>query len=99
MKYTLAENNLINIRSGRKGVHINCIKGRIWLTQKNDIHDYFLVNGDNISLTHNGKIVIEAFCDSCLVIEGLRFHIHELKNNNMCSSVNNVNIQPIGQLS
>lgn len=87
MNYTIAENDVIYIIPGRKGVHISCIKGRLWLTQKADIQDHLIAKGDNLSLKNNGKIAIQALCDSCLAFEGQKFHLHELKTNNRTLTV------------
>lgn len=93
MKYTIAENDVIFIIPGRNGVHINCIKGKLWLTQKADLQDHLLAKGDNMSPKNNGKIAIQAICDSCLVLEGKKFHLHELKTNNRTHTVNKIKIQ------
>jgi hypothetical protein len=92
MKYTLQKDNVIYIVAGRKQLKLNIIQGKIWLTKETDSRDLILVDDDSISLRNCGKVAIKAFEDSCFLLEGKKFTLHELIKENKRIRINKVQI-------
>lgn len=96
MRYMLQKDNVIYIIPGKKGFRINCLKGKAWLTIKADVKDYILGDGDSLVLEKCDKAAVMAFADSSLMLEGCKFHLHELKSVNSKFRVNKIRIRQAG---
>lgn len=44
-------------------------QGQLWITRRNDSHDYWLMPGAGLSFPHAGALLLEAYGDSALTIE------------------------------
>ncbi len=40
---------------------IQCLGGRVWITQKDDLADYFIDQGQTFVATQPGKVVVQGF--------------------------------------
>ena len=54
------------IKGRRRRQTVLCLKGRIWLTQENDIQDYVLEEGDAFLITRPGLVMIRALGPACI---------------------------------
>ena len=48
----------------RPGSTLCCDTGILWVTQAGDQHDYVLLPGDKMTVTHRGKVLVEAMRDT-----------------------------------
>ncbi|MBI5043371.1 MAG: DUF2917 domain-containing protein [Nitrospirae bacterium] len=53
IKILMHDGSLLRIEGGR-GTKIFCISGLLWMTQENDLKDYFLATGEEFQVTHPG---------------------------------------------
>jgi len=54
------------IKGRRRRQIVFCLKGRIWLTQENDIQDYVLEEGDAFLITRPGLVTVRALGAACI---------------------------------
>jgi hypothetical protein len=57
---SLAKHKVWKIDGDRRGDSINCMNGRLWITQEGDLKDYVVEAGQNFWVTKPGSIVIQA---------------------------------------
>lgn len=92
MKYAIQQNMVIYVMAGRNEFKINVARGKVWVTREDDLRDLILAGGDSITLKNSGKVAVQAFDDSHLLIEGSRFTLHELVQNNRQMQINRIKI-------
>lgn len=54
------------IKGRRRRQTLLCLKGRIWVTQENDIQDYVLEKGEAFLVTRPGLVMVQAFKPACV---------------------------------
>lgn len=60
---TLARGQLQGINDGR-GLMVQCLGGRLWLTQQGELRDIVLEAGDEARIEHDGRTILCALHDS-----------------------------------
>lgn len=51
-----------------QGRAVVVFEGQVWITQDNDLRDIVLNGGESFSLDHPGLTLVQAFCDSKLML-------------------------------
>lgn len=64
---TLARGQLQRIEDGR-GLLVQCLGGRLWLTQEGERRDIVLEAGDEAPIEHDGLTILSALRDSRYVV-------------------------------
>lgn len=90
MKYSLHKDNVICLIPGRKDLRVRVARGKIWITKKAE--DRILAAGDAITLRNCGKVSVQAFDDSHILLYGTRFSLHEVLRENEGMRINRVKI-------
>ena len=49
---------------------IECLNGTLWITQNNDIEDYFIKEGQTFTVTKRGRVLIQGFPSGRAIIVG-----------------------------
>lgn len=52
---------------GHRGAGITVLKGRVWLTQPNDLDDHILQDGESFAFSGSGPVVVEALSDASVL--------------------------------
>lgn len=60
----LAKYKLWSIEGDRRGDVINCLHGRLWITQEGDLKDYIVEAGKSFWVTRPGTVVVQALENS-----------------------------------
>lgn len=53
---------------GARGVRLVAVSGAFWVTQDGDRRDYFLAAGEDLDVTTDGAVVVEAQSESRLAV-------------------------------
>jgi hypothetical protein len=64
----MQEDSVIRIEGRDCGVKILCMKGLLWITQENDMHDHFLKTGEEFQIDRPGLVIVQALIDRCNVL-------------------------------
>jgi len=56
---TLTRTDIFELDSRSQKASIQCLDGTLWITQNNDLEDYFIKKGQTFIPTHNGRILIQ----------------------------------------
>lgn len=67
LKILMNEGSLIRIEGG-EGIELFCASGLLWMTQENDVKDYFLAAGEGFQISCSGLIILQALSDGCNVL-------------------------------
>ncbi|MEN8687859.1 MAG: DUF2917 domain-containing protein [Desulfuromonadales bacterium] len=60
MMLLLEERELLDLGEGLRGMRIDCLDGRCWLTQAGDSRDHLLGKGDHFTVRTGGRLIISA---------------------------------------
>jgi len=60
MDFLLNKRELFDLGERLRGVRIECLEGRCWLTQSGDSRDHILGAGDSFTVRTNGQLIITA---------------------------------------
>ncbi len=60
MNLLLNKRELLDLGEELRGVRIECMEGRCWLTQSGDSRDHILGAGDSFTVRTNGQLIITA---------------------------------------
>ncbi|WP_435476979.1 DUF2917 domain-containing protein [Variovorax sp. ZT5R36] len=52
----------------RAGARLEVTSGRVWLTEPDDLDDYFVASGESLLLHHNGPVVVQSDGASAAVL-------------------------------
>lgn len=66
IKIFMHEGSVLRIEGG-KGIELLCASGLLWMTQENEIKDYFLAAGDEFQISRSGLVILQALTDCCNV--------------------------------
>jgi len=53
---------------GARGLRLVAVTGSLWITQDGDRRDYFLESGEDLDVTTDGAVVVQAQADSRLAV-------------------------------
>ena len=70
MEIILRKGEVLTIQGGEDPCRVNCLQGRLWITASEDDRDYFLCAGGKQSGTWSGAMVIEAWEDAVVAVQG-----------------------------
>lgn len=70
---TLSREGLQRLEGDSVGAAIQCLNGRLWVTQVGDFDDYFLEAGETFFVTQPGLVLVEARRDSAVRITSRKF--------------------------
>jgi hypothetical protein len=65
---TLHAHHVERVQKIRPGMVISCEAGMVWLTESDDIHDYILQSGQQLTVQKRGKVLIEALDEACVSV-------------------------------
>lgn len=60
----LAHREVLSLSAKRPGQRLSVRVGRVWITQPNDPIDHIVETGESFTITHSGKILVQALCSS-----------------------------------
>jgi hypothetical protein len=63
-KVCLQRRDLWRINHVKPGSSLSCDAGVLWVTQTGDSADYILLPGDTVTMTHRGRVLVEAMRDA-----------------------------------
>ncbi len=72
VEMALARNEVFALEGDQLGYRILCQKGRLWITQANDMVDYVLSAGEEFVVSGTGMVVIQALLSSQALIRPRR---------------------------
>jgi len=58
---TLNKAEIFVLSSEPNHTNIECLDGILWITQNNDVKDYFIKEGQTFSATNRGRVLIQGF--------------------------------------
>ena len=65
-KIVLGKNMSHHMSGSRRGEILACEKGRVWITQERDPHDYVINSGEAFWVTLPGRVVLKALAESVI---------------------------------
>jgi hypothetical protein len=63
----LAAGQVATLRDAQ-GTRIECLSGSLWITQQDEGRDIVLASGDQVILDRGGKVVVQAFKPSLVLV-------------------------------
>jgi Protein of unknown function (DUF2917) len=51
--------DLFEMDNHQRPTNIKCLDGVLWITQDNDMQDYFIKKGQTFSAAHTGKVIVQ----------------------------------------
>jgi len=70
MEIIMRKGEVLTVQGSEGPCRVNCLQGRLWITASEDDRDYFLCAGGKQSGTWSGAMVIEAWEDAVVAVQG-----------------------------
>ena len=68
VQLSLCPGEIIKLNGDRRGLHIVCRKGALWITQADDEEDYTLQAGETFVITRPGPVLVQSFGEGLLQV-------------------------------
>ena len=56
---TLTRTDIFELDSHPNKTSIKCLDGTLWITQNNDLQDYFIKKGQTFTATRQGRVLVQ----------------------------------------
>ena len=56
---TITRTEIFELDSNPNKTNIKCLDGTLWITQNNDLQDYFINKGQSFTATNHGRVLVQ----------------------------------------
>ena len=68
VEMVLFSGDLFKLDGDQRAMCIQCLDGRLWITQQGDAEDYLLAPGESFIVTHPGQVLVQGQPEGRLII-------------------------------
>jgi hypothetical protein len=68
-RFDLVNHQTYRFENRRRPLRVVALRGRIWITDQGDPHDYLLEAGDRLTICPQGQLVAEGMPDGSFMLE------------------------------